>query len=106
MSTQTDLIEQSSLLTPLSILPKSESHQHTSSTSRFDTTILSSVADRLPRAQTHTPIESVTGAKINEGFKNLTRNFRRDFSLRGFGRENNTRGSRDNSATRDSSDKS
>src|ERR1700738_3898656 len=103
MSTQTDLVDQSPLLTPLSILPRSE-HHHTPSTSRFDTTILSSVADRLPRAQTHTPIEGVTGAKINEGFKNLTRNFRRDFSLRGFGRETRVnRGSRDNSLTGDQS---
>jgi hypothetical protein len=100
MSSHSDLIDQSPLLTPLSILPKSEMHQHTSSASRFDTTILSQVAERLPRTQT-TPIEGVTGAKINEGFKNLTRNFRRDFSLKGFGREN--RGSRDNSLSRDSS---
>jgi hypothetical protein len=85
MSSQTDLVEQSPLLTPLSILPRTEMHQASSSTSRFD---LSAVAERLPRTQTHTPIDNVTGAKINEGFKNLTRNFRRDFSLRGFGRDN------------------
>lgn len=100
MSSQTDLTDQSSLLTSLTILPKSDTHQYTSSTSRFDTAnlsnALSSVAERLPRAQT-TPIEGVTGAKINEGFKNLTRNFRRDFSLRGFG----SKEGRDNSVTRE-----
>ena len=100
MSSHPDLIEQSPLLTPLSILPKSDTHQYTSSTSRFDTSNLShalnSVAERLPRAQT-TPIEGVTSTKINEGFKNLTRNFRRDFSLRGFGRDSKDP-SRDSSA--------
>jgi len=104
MSSQTDLTDQSPLLTPLTILPKSDTHQYTSSTSRFDTAnlsnALSSVADRLPRAQT-TPIEGVTGAKINEGFKNLTRNFRRDFSLRGFGRD--VKDVRDGGITRESS---
>ena len=99
MPSQTDLTEQSPLLTPLSILPKTEMHQSSSSTSRFD---LSAVAERLPRAQTHTPIDSVTSAKINEGFKNLTRNFRRDFSLRGFGRDN-AKDVKDGSVTRDSS---
>jgi hypothetical protein len=108
MTTQTDLIEQSPLLTPLTILPKSEMHQHSSSVSRFDTAnisnALSSVAERLPRSQTYTPTEGVTGGKLNEGFKNLTRNFRRDFSLRGFGRDSKeARDSRDNSTTRDSS---
>ena len=77
-------------------------HQHSSSVSRFDTAnisnALSSVAERLPRAQTHTPIE--TGAKINEGFKSLTRNLRRDFGLRGFG---GNKESKDGSPTRDSS---
>jgi hypothetical protein len=108
MATHTDLIEQSPLITPLTILPKSEMHQYTSSASRFDTAnlsnALSSVAERLPRSQTYTPIDGVTGGKINEGFKNLTRNFRRDFSLRGFGRDSKeTRESRDNSVTSDSS---
>src|SRR5579862_5597671 len=100
MSSHSDLVDQSPFLTSLSILPKSEGHQYTSSTSRFDTTNLShalnSVTERLPRSQT-TPIEGVTSTKINEGFKNLTRNFRRDFSLRGFGRESKD-GSRDSSA--------
>ena len=102
MSSHSDLVEQSPLLTPLIILPRSELHQSTSSTSRFDpvslSTALSSVAERLPRAQT-TPIDGNTGAKINEGFKNLTRNFRRDFSLRGFGRDN--KDNRENNLTRD-----
>jgi hypothetical protein len=101
MSSHPDLIEQSPLLTALTILPKSDTHQYTSSTSRFDTTNLSqalnSVAERLPRAQT-TPIEGVTSTKINEGFKNLTRNFRRDFSLRGFGRDSKDAASRESSA--------
>ena len=101
MSSHSDLIDQSPLLTPLTILPRSEMHQSSSSVSRFDTAnlsnALSSVAERLPRAQTHTPID--TGAKINEGFKNLTRNLRRDFGLRGFG---GNKESKDSSLTRDS----
>jgi hypothetical protein len=106
MSSQSDLIEQSPLLTPLSIPPRSESHhQSSSSITRFDTTnlsnALSSVAERLPRTQT-TPIDAVTGTKINEGFKNLTRNFRRDFGLRGFGREKDN-STRENSMVKDSS---
>ena len=101
MSSHSDLVDQSPLLTPLIILPRSEMHQSSSSISRFDTAnlsnALSSVAERLPRAPTHTPID--TGAKINEGFKNLTRNLRRDFGLRGFG--GNKEG-KDSSLTRDS----
>lgn len=106
MSSQSDLIEQSPLLTPLSILPRSELHQSSTSlsTSRFDTAnlsiALSSVAERLPVRSQTTPIDGVTGAKINEGFKNLTRNFRRDFTLRGFGRDN--KDNRENSLTKDS----
>ena len=52
-------------------------------------------------ARAQTAPEGVTGAKINEEFKNLTRNLRRDFSLRGFGRDNKE--SRDSSLTRESS---
>ena len=109
MSSHSDLIDQSPLLTPLTILPRSEGHQHNLSTSRFDatnlnlSTALSSVAERLPRTPT-TPIEGVTGAKINEGLKNLTRNFRRDFGLRGFGRERENKDARDASQSRDSTD--
>jgi hypothetical protein len=101
MSSHSDLIDQSPILTPLTILPRSDMHQHSSSVSRFDavnlTNALSSVAERLPRAQTHSSID--TGAKINEGFKNLTRNLRRDFNLRGFG---GNRDSKDSSPTKDS----
>jgi hypothetical protein len=105
MSSQSDLVEQSPLLTPLSIPSRTETHQSPSSTSRFDTAnlsnALSSVADRgLSRSQT-IPIESVTGAKFNEGFKNLTRNLRRDFTLRGFGRD--PKEGRETSLTRESS---
>src|SRR5438552_10516655 len=102
MSSHSDLVEQSPLITPLRILPSSEMHQSSSSISRFDTAnltnALSSVAERLPRAQTHSPID--TGAKINEGLKNLTRNFRRDFGLRGFRRDNKE--SKESTAIRDS----
>jgi hypothetical protein len=49
-------------------------------------------------------MEGVTGAKINEGFKNLTRNFRRDFSLRGFGREKENKDGKDTSQSKDSNE--
>jgi len=105
MPSQSDLVDQSPLLTPLSILPKSELHQPSASVSRFDTNLsnaLNSVAERLPRTQTHNSLEGVTSAKLNEGFKNFTRNLRRDFSLRGLGRDKE---SRDQSVPRDSSEK-
>jgi hypothetical protein len=90
MSSHTDLADQNPVLTPLAILPRPE----VTPVTRFDTNFgLSSVAERLPRQQS-VPPEGTAGGKINEGFKNLTRNLRRDFGLRGFTREGKDSGGR------------
>jgi vacuolar protein sorting-associated protein 53 len=104
MSSQSDLVDQSPLLTPLSVLPRGEGHNQSSSVSRFDATnlsnALSSVTERLPRTQTAS-MDGVTSAKLNEGLKSFTRNLRRDFTLRGFGQRDN-KDSRESSGSRDS----